>query len=78
MDRPVRGGRCGSAAAALSAPAEQQPIERDIFLGRECDQEVGMRRGAVLVAVHVLLENAQISSELALRSIPSNFGESLG
>ena len=61
----------GALDGSLSTPphatlSEQEPIERDILLGGECDQEIGMRRGAVFVAIDVLLEDTQVSCKLSL------------
>src|SRR5262245_6846640 len=52
--RSVSGRERGLAAAAHAALAEQEPVEGDVLLRRERDQEVGVGGRAVLVAVHVL------------------------
>ena len=48
------------------ALAEEQPVEGHGLLGGEGDQEVGVRGRAVLVAIDVLLEDAEVSSKLTL------------
>ena len=41
-------------------------------------EEVGVRGGAALVAIDVLLEDAEVARELALGAVPSTGGQSLG
>jgi len=65
--------------ALVHAPlAEQQPVEGDALLQRERDEKVGVRGRPVLVAIHVLLEHAEIASELPLRSIATDLGDACG
>lgn len=66
------------AAAAHSTFAEQKPIQGDVLLCAERDQEIRMRRRAVLVPVYVLLEYAKVSGELPLRALPTDFSQALG
>ena len=60
----------------------------DLKIGRETfivvstqgegDEEVGMRSRAALIAVYVLLKDAQIAGELALGAIPAHLRKPLG
>ncbi len=67
----------GLATALHSALAENQPVERHLLLECELDEKVCVRRRAVLVPVHVLLKNAEVARELALRTIAANLREAL-
>jgi len=62
---------CSSAAARTPLP-QKKPVQRDVFLKCEGDEEVRVGGGAILVTVDVLLENPQISGERALRAIPTD------
>ena len=66
------------AVALHPALAEEQPVEGHVLLGGEGDEEVGVRRGAVLVPVDVLLEDAEIACELALGPVAPHLSDALG
>ena len=68
-DFPSRPCMAHSASGLLllhSAFAEKKPVEGDALLRRKRNQEVRMRSRTVLVAVDVLLEDPEFSSELSL------------
>ena len=57
--------------------AEQQPVEADLLLHGEGDQEVGMGGRSVFVAVDILLENPEIACELSLRATAAYLGDAI-
>jgi len=65
-------------ATAHATPAEQEPIERDVFLERELNQEVRVGGRPAFVAVHVLLKDAQVARKLALRPLASDLRQTIG
>ena len=58
--------------------AQQEPIEGDLLLLGQRDQEVDVRDGSALVAVDVLLEDPEVEGELSLGSLSAHSGQSLG
>jgi hypothetical protein len=62
----------GSAAFAHLALAEKEPVHRNLLLQCERDQEVGVRRRAAFVAIHILLKYAEIARKLALGTISAD------
>ena len=67
-----------SAHSSHLALSEQQPVDGHLLLERERDQEVRVRRRSALVAVHVLLEYAEVARELALGTISPDCGDAIG
>src|SRR5262249_34886367 len=55
--------------------AEQEPVERDALAHGERDEEIGVRSGAALVPVHVLLKHSELAGERALRAAAADLGE---
>ena len=77
-DPRAEGGGGASATALHLRLAEQQPVDRDLLLEGEGDQEVHVRRGPALVAVHVLPADAEVPCELPLRAVAADLRQPFG
>jgi hypothetical protein len=66
------------AAPAHSSSTQEQPVEGDVLLEGQGDEEIRVGRGPVLIAVNVLLKDSEFASKLPLRSLASDLREALG